>query len=222
VKLRIAFVFVVIAAGVCIYMLLSQRTLSEKSEASIRPSTSEGNIHEVNVNPSSGAIAALNGRLEALAAEVAVLRLQFAAREATTPSVSAIPSAPAMTARDPEALARWEEERHEKMADVEVNFRAEKPDPQWSTVAESTIRNVINNDTVTQGTGKSVECHAQTCRIEMTTMNSVTLSQEVPTLIASFGDQFGSSTMDFIDNQDGGKTAILYLSRNVKANAPGP
>jgi len=221
VKLSIAFVFVVVAAGVCIYMFRPQRMPSASSEDATRRGTHEGSIHGDNVDPSTSALDAMNSRLDALAAEVALLRQQVAAREPTAPSVGAIPSAAAVPVRDPEALARWEEERHGEMADVEAKFRAERRDLNWSTVAESTIRDVINSDTVTQGTGKSVECHAQTCRVEMTTKSSGVLSQQMPTLIASFGDRFGSSTMDFIDNQEGGKTAILYLSRTTRANALG-
>ena len=143
-KLRFAFVFVVIAAGVCIYMFRPSRMLSASSEGATRRSSHAGNIRGEDDDVPAGALDAVNGRLDALAAEVALLRQQVAAREPTTPSVMAIPSAATLPARDPEALARWEEERHGEMADVEAKFRAERRDLNWSTVSESTIRDVIN------------------------------------------------------------------------------
>ena len=208
-----------LATGVAVYLLLPS---SSTRTGSVLQKTRESRAGQVtSAESESHGSEELNARVAALAAEVALLRQKVVAQAQPTAEVAATASAqPLPLRRDPEALAKYREEQHERMADVEGGFRAERRDANWAATTEATIRSVLGKDAAVRDTVKTIDCLAKTCRVELNANNAAEIAKRLPRLLPEFLDAFTGTNMDYVDNLDGTQSAILYMSRNNSAAAP--
>lgn len=155
-------------------------------------------------------------QVQQLALEVAALRRQIASApvaSASSTHTETDSSRPSIDMHTPEARAQVKQEHHERIADVEAEFRSEGRDPRWSTAMEGSIRDTLRAAHLTQGDLQNVECQSKTCRVDLAVKDPVEFSQEIPRIISGLAAQLHGSAMDFIDNPGGGHSGVLYLFR---------
>jgi len=157
--------------------------------------------------------AELQERVRQLAVEVAALREQDRAGPTPPAPASAEPqSEPANPIPNSEARALAEQEHAARIAEVEAAFNSQNPDPRWSSPMEVKISDAARNAKLTQGSLQKVQCHTDTCRVELKVQDPISFSREMPNLISALSDLRGSA-MDFVEDPRGGHTGILYLFR---------
>jgi hypothetical protein len=210
----------VVIAGAGGYVLASGWNPLAKPVSAPLPVRLGDNVHEIGADPEAKVTTdELKAKLAAIAAEVALLRQQQqATRETTNPAVTAS-AAGLLPRRDSETLARHREQWHQHMADIEVDFRNERRDPKWAAAMEATIRDAADKNDALRGTTRSIECVAQTCRVEVAVKDPAAFNAELPMFLTQFAESTNGSTMDYVDNGDGNHTAILYMTRNTGAKA---
>jgi hypothetical protein len=102
---------------------------------------------------------------------------------------------------------------------IETNFRQEPANPLWSFEAEGAVQAVLASDEIVQNTLLDLECRSQTCRVELADDDTGELAKAMPLLLHQLGQTLPSSaTANYVDDGNGGKIMILYLSR--EANEP--
>jgi hypothetical protein len=102
------------------------------------------------------------------------------------------------------------------MADVQADFFMEPRDAKWSSNMSTTIRDVAGKSDVMREALHNIECHSQTCRVEVTDDGSGKITQEMPIFVNQLGGNLPSAQADRIDNGNGKSTLVLYLTN--KAN----
>jgi len=112
----------------------------------------------------------------------------------------------------PEARALAEREHAARIAEVEAAFISQNVDPRWASPMELKISDAARSAKLTQGSVQKVECHTDTCRVELKVQDTIAFSREMPNFISALSDLRGSA-MDFVDDPRGGHTGILFLFR---------
>jgi hypothetical protein len=160
--------------------------------------------------------------MTALREEVARLRAEVAAmqrwihvqKRRTTGVVSEKAEAPAKDPRtDRAARAEAERERQQQMEVVEASFRREPADPRWSLEAEGAVQEVLASDEIVQDTLLGLECRSQSCRVELADDDTGELAKVLPLLLQQLAQTLPSATANYVEDGHGGKTVILYMSR---------
>lgn len=160
-------------------------------------------------------MAALRQEIARLRAEVStVQRWIHAQRRAARSVVSERADDPAKDLRtDPAARAAAERERQKQMEVIEANFRQEPADPWWSFGAEGAVQEALASDEIVQHTLLGLECRSHTCRVELADDNTGELSKAMPLFLHQLATTLPSGTAHYVDDGNGGKTMILYMSR---------
>lgn len=157
--------------------------------------------------------AELRARVQQLSLEVAALRREVpTAPVVQAPAPEATPLPPSSES-DAESKAQADEQRRERIAEVEAGFRSEPHDPKWSRPMEAGIQDAVNNVKLSQSTLRSVRCQSKTCRVELSVQDPAQLSREMPALISALSENIHGSAMDFVEDPRGGQTGTLYLFR---------
>lgn len=150
----------------------------------------------------------------ALSEELKALRNEFARKsvsaERRTDSVSRLKSG---SGRDPEGIRGAEQERHARMASVEGAFLNEPRDPIWSSNMASTIRDAAKTDDTMRRVLGNVDCRSRTCRVELAEDAVGGVGQNVALFLMNLGSAAGSTVTDRVEQTNGSKTTILYVSR---------
>ncbi len=215
---RILFVIAALVLAIGSYLLLCQpdakqlRTERPKSSAEGESATSLSGNENLE----------LHDQLAQVRAEVAALRAQLSA----TPPAPTAPSEinavdPTAGRRDPEALAEQQQVWHEQMAAVETAFRGERRDGRWSSVTEAAVRDAARSDEGLHSALRSVDCRAQTCRVEIADDGTHKVSRDLPKFVADLAGTLPQTKTDTLDEGDGRRTMVMYLSREG-ATTTGP
>ena len=147
-----------------------------------------------------------------LRAEVAALRLDMQTHQAKSAT-----SAKNLVPDNPQALAEMrakEDEYVQKQGEVlEVGFRQQIIDPEWSANAKNLVQEALISDKVAAKDIIDVECRATMCRVELAN----DANHQAPR-IAEFPMKISEELPNILVNQsnesDGSTTTVLYLSKD--------
>lgn len=163
-------------------------------------------------------MAALREQVVLLRREVSAVQRQIREQErAATAVAPGREEDPANDPRsDPAARAEAERERQEQMAVIEADFRQEPTDPHWSSEAAAAVQEAMAGDEAARTALRNIECRANTCRVEMTDDDTGKLAKSMPLLVQQLAQTLPSVTANQVDDGDGAKTMILYMSRETE------
>lgn len=175
-------------------------------------------------------------RKEVAALQVALVRLQREVQARTQPSagVSAEVAAPApKPRRDLEGMALNEQfERLQLMDTVDAEFQKEPHDPHWSAMTESHVEDALAHLEAPPGILRSIECRAQTCRVEMANLSDAYLADNpkagalsveklLPMLATEIADSLPAMTAFEVGSGASTET-VLYFSRTADTEPTAP
>jgi len=153
----------------------------------------------------------LRQQIEVLRREVASLRAQVARLPGAARVVEPEAGHPQA---DPQSRAEAEREDRLRLAAAEQAFRSEQRDPRWSQGATAAVRAALAElDDSLRGQVRSVECRAQSCRVEIGADSSGLLMRDLPLMLSRLGATLPSATAAQVDQGDGRQATVLFLSR---------
>lgn len=142
--------------------------------------------------------------------EVADLRVQVAhlpgARQAEADGPRRLPS--------PEANAEAEQAERMRMASSESAFRNEPEDTRWSRGAVESVRGVfLQGEAGQRDDLRNVECRSRSCRVELGADPARGGAGDVSGRMLQLAQTFPNVLVGQVDQGDGRKATVLYLSR---------
>ena len=162
--------------------------------------------------------AALRARMARLDAELSALREQVGEdRAPANTDTSAANPEPAP--RDPAVIAEQAREWRAHMTEVDANFQREARDPRWASSTASALQSGLHASDTMRDKVRSVECRSQTCRVEITDDGSGAMAKDLPMFVHQLAETLPSMQADQIDDGNGNRTVVLYLSRDDGASA---
>jgi hypothetical protein len=162
--------------------------------------------------PAFERIASLERRLRALDHEVALLRVEMAAARSDSDAKAQPEPSSEPARRDPE---RHKAEWHSHIAAVEAAFRTETVDSSWASGTERYIEEVFGSQQLLAGTASAIQCHSRTCRVAIPVKGTQEFSAELPPILMKFADRLPSVQMDHVDDGNGERTLVMYMSRDM-------
>jgi hypothetical protein len=142
--------------------------------------------------------------------EVSDLRQQVARGPNAAPPAAA--AAPADRS-DPQARAEAARSEQQRIASSEQAFRSQPVDARWSQGATASVRAALGDvDEGLRNQVRSVECRAQSCRVEISADGNGTAMRDLPMLVNRLGGSLPNVTAGQIDQGDGRQATVLYLS----------
>jgi hypothetical protein len=162
-------------------------------------------------------LAGLDGRIDALASEVASLRAARPRTVATPdPGLETPPRSERDSPRDSREVELADEDnRRAAMDQAEATFRQEARDGAWAAAAETVIQNVGRTAERTLPI-LAAECHTSTCRVELADADPEHAWFEPFALATAQGD-FQNVLIDQGFDPNGRPISILYMSRRRQA-----
>jgi hypothetical protein len=162
-------------------------------------------------------MAALRKEVTHLRAEVSALRQQWRAQGSrqvvvTGEGEEAPPHNPRI---DPAAQAEAQRRRQEQMAVLEAAFRQESADYQWSSQTAMVVQEALTSNETAQTVVRNVECRSRTCRVEVVNDGPGIPADFMPMFAMQVASVLPSITANHVEDANGVKTTILYLSRDV-------
>jgi hypothetical protein len=155
--------------------------------------------------------------LAELRQQVALLRREVADLRG---KVSHLPGMDDVAARqpdsrtDPVALEDARQTERLRIASTESAFRSEQSDARWSQGATASVQAALAQaDESMRSQVRSVECRSQSCRVELNASPGAAPAQDLPLVIARLGQVLPHVTAGQIDQGDGRKATVLYMSR---------
>jgi hypothetical protein len=165
----------------------------------------------------SGERAAVSGTAElaALRQEVAQLR-QLVNNQGQTPEA---PDQAKTGPVDPEIKAletqAEQERRHrEYVQGVAASFRKELVDPAWSSSKMSVIQTALASKPELRQLVRSVECRAQTCRVEFADEASGRPSNAVQSLLAGLGTELPTAIAERVEQAGRPGSTVFYVGHS--------
>jgi len=160
-----------------------------------------------------------NQDIERLRAELAqvqgqLLTLRARVDEPKTPEATAAAAEPekldpeTLRARREESARRWKEH----MGEVATAFEKEAFNRGFATTAKGAVDRAIQSSPVLQKVADNVDCRSRTCRVEIHDGKSPDVSKQLPIFLQSVGRTLSSAQADYVDGENGQKTAVLYLT----------
>jgi hypothetical protein len=134
-------------------------------------------------------------------------------REPAAQMVFAPPDSPDALAEFEEARAQSALARKELLAAVAASFSREARDQRWSNDVTESVRVILGGDEFAGVSLQHIDCRTRTCRIELQDGDSGHLPMTLPMLAVQMAGSLPNMLVDYVDQPDGKKTAILYLSR---------
>ena len=113
-----------------------------------------------------------------------------------------------LRARREEGARRWKEH----MSEVATAFEQETHDHGFATTAKSAVDRAIQSSPVLQKVADNVDCRSRTCRVEIHDGKSPAVSKQLPIFLQSIGRTLSTAQADYVDGENGQKTAVLYLT----------
>ena len=105
------------------------------------------------------------------------------------------------------------------MADIASDFQKEATNAAWARSTTSALQSQLTASEALRTTMRGVECRSQTCRVELDDDGSGKMAKEIPLFIQQFADSLPSMQADHIDDGNGHRTLVLYMTRNDGAQA---
>lgn len=118
---------------------------------------------------------------------------------------------------DPAEMARQEQEWHSTIAEVEASFRNEVREPNWAAAVTSTVQQAFRADEKVAPRIRAIECRSHTCRIELADDGSEPTSDSLLPILAKLAGELPKAKSDRIDESDGRKTMLLFMSRDSES-----
>lgn len=224
----------VLSSGVIIpalFFLSSQDFIDEDAKSYALPSNNESAIQkfaakegslmrDTRIDGMKTSITNLEREIVTLRSEMSALRSVMNARSATTSDANISASANSV-AIDPvkelqlrnETKAKEEQQLQNQIEQLDIGFRQQTIDPEWSTKAKSMIENALTSDKVPSKDIIGIECRATMCRLELANDDN----QEAPK-ISQFsmliGEELPSVRVNQSEEADGTTTTVMYLSKD--------
>ena len=153
---------------------------------------------------------ALANRVEALTAEVEALRALIAQQRAAAergqaPSDDVLPS-------EAEHEEMWEE----YVSYAEAGFNDEPTDARWAAATGTLIQQQIASWPTLRGATHSLECRSKSCRVELRDDGSQNFARELPRLVHRLGPHLSSVVVDLVQDEQGRRMQVLYMTRAEK------
>jgi hypothetical protein len=149
-------------------------------------------------------------QLALLRREVAEIRQQVARMPGSTLSVETAPD----PRSDPTARLEAERVEQQRIASTEAAFRSEKEDARWSQGTVAALRAAFEQAGESlRNQVSSVECRSQSCRVVIGSRASGSVAQDLPLVMSQLGAALPHVTAGQIDQGDGEKSMVLYMSR---------
>lgn len=151
---------------------------------------------------------ALANEVESLRAEVEALRVLIGQQRAAgnaraAPEEDALPN-------EAEQQEIWDE----YVSLAEAGFNEEPTDARWASELSATIQREIADQPALRGTTKALECRSRSCKVELRDDGSAAFSSQLPQLVDELGAQISSAIFDVVEDAQGGRTQVMYLSRS--------
>jgi hypothetical protein len=159
-------------------------------------------------------ISALRQELALLRAEISALQ-RHQSRMAATVAVTPEEDPANDLRRGPAARAEADRQYQEQMKIVEANFQQERIDSRWSSDTAAAVQEAVASDDTAQAALRNINCRSNTCRVEMAGDNTGELAKFMPLFVQQLGETLPNVTANQVDDGDGGKTLILYMSRET-------
>ena len=142
--------------------------------------------------------------------EVSDLRLQVArGPNAAPPATAATPA----DRSDPQTRAEAARAEQQRLASSEQAFRSQQVDARWSQGATASVRAALGEvDEGLRNQVRSVECRAQSCRVEISPDAGGALMRDLPVLVNRLGSALPNVTAGQVDQGDGRQATVLYMS----------
>jgi hypothetical protein len=115
---------------------------------------------------------------------------------------------------DPVAQEQARQTERLRIASTEAAFRNEQGDARWSQGAAASVRAALAQaDESMRNQVRSIECRSQSCRVEINAGPGDPMARDLPLVIARLGQVLPNVTAGQVDQGDGRKATVLYMSR---------
>jgi len=115
---------------------------------------------------------------------------------------------------DAVALEQARQTERQRIASTEAAFRNEQSDARWSQGAAASVQAALAQaDESMRSQVRSIECRSQSCRVEINAGPGAAPAQDLPLVIARLGQVLPHVTAGQVDQGDGRKATVLYMSR---------
>jgi hypothetical protein len=206
-KLVATAIGLVIAAAVVVRLHEARTAPPAQSTTQSAPATGDARV------------AQLTQQVEALQRSLSAVQSQLASQPRANTAEAARPAkdspSPELDVEAQRALDA--ERRREYMAGVAANFNNERVDPAWATRVASQVTSAFEGRDGLRDRLRNVECRAQTCRVEMDEDDANEVSQQMPFVSLALVNVLPSMSVEHIDQGNGRRTMILYLSSQQTA-----
>lgn len=149
--------------------------------------------------------------------QVALLRREVAdlrGKVSRLPGMDDVASRQPDLRTDPAALEEAQQAERMRIASTEAAFRNEQSDARWSQGTTASVQAALAQaDESMRSQVRSVECRSQSCRVEINAGAGAGPAQDLPLVIARLGQVLPHVTAGQVDQGDGRKATVLYMSR---------
>jgi len=158
--------------------------------------------------------------------KIALLEARLQALESRSVAPGAVhvdqnrPVAPLTQSDTEPSRAEDTEQRHAFMADLAQLFHDERLDPTWSAATESRILATFDADPALRDLAHSVDCRAQTCRVDIHEGDREGLADRLPLLALGLGDILPRIATERV-SLGAGNSLVVYLSAPNPASRGG-
>lgn len=193
-------------------------TRNGNSSRAAASASSSSEASEVSLDPKSSSdseTAALRRDILSLNQKLGELRRQIADSRAQASAIATQQPSENRPARTPEAVAEQERRWHEHMVTIEAGFQREERNAGWASSTSDTIRAAFGANDGLKGAIRGVECHSQTCKVEVLDDRSGSVGNSLPPVISQLGTVFPSTQADHADLGDGTMLLTIYMTRGA-------
>jgi hypothetical protein len=178
------------------------------------PADSTGPIVAPRAN--DGQSAQLVARLDELQRNVAALKAQLASQQTARSAPQPLPASGDASSPEPQSVeaqrAADAERLRDYMVGVAQSFANEKIDPVWASHASARVRSTFEGDEGLSRIAHTVECRAQTCRVQIDDDGSGSLNARIPYLTLGLADVLPQVSAEHIDQANGRGAMVLYMT----------
>ncbi len=198
--------------GVLAYLAFARSNQTPPAPAGVAPSGEE--TTEARIMPADfhQEIASLRQRLSQQDERISALLAERAKKEEQgVADPAAAPSAP--NPRDPAVIQAQKEQWNAHMADVQAEFFMEKHDPKWSATMTTAIRSIAEKNEAIRDAVDQIECHSQTCRVELKGDTAGKADQQLPMFVQQVGADLPNAEIAKVEDEHGHTKTVVYFSQ---------
>ncbi len=160
------------------------------------------------------------------ASEVDRVKAQVSLLHAQVQGLKSQVAAQPSSAQEPEQTMTEEERRAEAerrhlavVGEVEAAFEREPIDARWSAATSDRVLAAINKVEALRAASPAIECHSQTCRMEIGDDGSGALLKDFPLVVQQFADVLPRGVAKPVKAEDGRQRMVLFLMGPDRAQA---